>query len=55
MEEIHYRTFVNDSKYSSWRFINIKTEETVEFPDIIPHNEKLFNNDIFSYDSKNNR
>ena len=52
MEDTEYRTFINDSKYSSWKFIDTKTQNDVNFLEIDALKEKLFNNDIFTVDLK---
>lgn len=54
MEDTEYRTFIKDSKYTSWKFIDTKTQNDIEFTHLNPLNEKLFNNDIFTVDPKTN-
>ena len=48
-----YRVFIDDSKYSGWRFIKTETQEDINLDDINPLDMKLFNNDIFTFTNSN--
>lgn len=43
-----YRVFIDDPKYSGWRFIKTETQEDINLDLINPLDKKLLNNDIFT-------
>lgn len=47
-----YKVNINDREYTSWSFLTILDFKAIEFKEINPAEEKLFSNDIFSYNEQ---
>jgi exoribonuclease R len=47
-----YKAHINDREYTSWSFLTILDFKEIEFKEINPAEEKLFSNDIFSYNEQ---
>ena len=50
---MHYKIHIDDRNYENWNLYDVSTSEKIENVNINPIKEKLFNNDIFTFDGSN--
>ncbi len=50
---MHYKIHINDRNYENWNLYDVSTSEKIENVNINPIKEKLFHNDIFTFDGSN--
>ena len=50
---MHYKIHIDDRNYENWNLYDVETSEKIENVNINPIKEKLFHNDIFTFDGSN--
>ena len=50
---MHYKIHIDDRNYENWNLYDVSTSEKIENVNINPIKEKLFHNDIFTFDGSN--
>jgi exoribonuclease R len=50
---MHYKIHIDDRNYENWYLYDVSTSEKIENVNINPIKEKLFHNDIFTFDGSN--
>ena len=50
---MHYKIHIDDRNYENWNLYDVSTSEKIENVNFNPIKEKLFHNDIFTFDGSN--
>jgi len=50
---MHYKIHIDDRNYENWNLYDVSTSKKIENVNIHPIKEKLFHNDIFTFDGSN--